>query len=42
MTTESDLLKKKAMGLPHDHLTLENSVCLLNCTIIPLLIDPNF
>lgn len=41
MTTESDLLKKKALGLPNDSLSLENAVSLDHSVITPLFIDPN-
>lgn len=41
MSTESQLLKWKAQGLPGDQLSIENSIMIFNSSKTPLLIDPN-
>ena len=39
--TESQTLQWKSEGLPHDSLSLENTLMIFNSTRTPLLIDPN-
>jgi dynein heavy chain 2 len=40
MSTESQQLQWKAEGLPSDALSIENANAILNCTMVPLIIDP--
>ena len=40
LTTEADILKMKAEGLPSDPFSTENAVIITQCTRYPLIIDP--
>ena len=40
LTTEGDILKMKAEGLPSDPFSTENAVIITQCTRYPLIIDP--
>lgn len=41
MTSESEMLKWKAEGLPGDVLSMQNAVVILNSQLSPLVVDPS-
>ena len=41
MSSESEMLRWKAEGLPADNLSMQNGVVILNATLPPLVIDPS-